>query len=158
MANRNQTNKGDPRCLGDRGLRPEEIVPPEVYARLGERMRQKGRPRRPGLGRSEQSLVRCYWYRKGKDGRLVGVRWLTQSRVVDKAEWVPGWEGKWIRGWVIWGQEYLETRVGVGEKYWKLMRLVDGEGEGKGQGEGGRLSQGTAIAWPQEREVGSGSG
>jgi len=128
---------GDPRTLGNAGLRPEEIVDGEVLAKLGKRFqkasnREWRKGTNPMRGKRERMQVRCYWYKQTADGLLVPVKQLTTSRVVDRVEWVAGPNGpaggpKWIRGWVVWGRglELEEVRKEIGDRYWKMIRLVD---------------------------------
>lgn len=156
---RTYNGKGDPRCLGDAGLRPEQIVPPAVYKALGRRFRKtRGRMDRR-VWKTGAMQVRCYWYRIGPgdgDGgprgpQMIPQGQITKSRIVDKVEYVPGYEAQgWIRGWVIWAGEYVEIRKFMGERYWKMLRLL-GEGErrpgyyGKGIWKG--IGAGRPIAW-----------
>lgn len=153
--------KGDPRCLGDAGLRPEQIVPLAVYKALGKRFRKtRGRMDRR-VWKTGAMQVRCYWYRIGPGegaglglGGLIPQGQITKSRIVDKVEYVPGYEAQgWIRGWVIWAGEYVEVRKFMGEKYWKMFRLL-GDGERRqGYGQGNRgigargIGAGRPIAW-----------
>ena len=136
--------KGDPRCLGDQGLRPAQIVSPEVYKALGKRFRKtRGRMDRVRW-KTGAMRVRCYWYQLDQTGGLIPRGYITTSRIVDKVEFVPGRDPELIRGWVIWGGEYVEVRKWMGERYWKLMKLI-------GDGDKDRsIGRGRVIAWPQE--------
>ena len=167
---RTYNGKGDPRCQGDSGLRPAQIVPPEVYQSLGKRFRKTKARMDTRRGRNRMK-VRCYWYRRGDDGKLIGIGSMVASRVVDRVEWVDPVKG-WIRGWVIWAGEYVEVRKFMGEKYWKLLRLVE-EGDGNGDGDksqGGQrdvegykpsytwIGRGKPIGWDRGDGDGDGGG
>jgi len=146
---------GDPRTLGNAGLRPEEIVDGEVLAKLGKRFqkasnREWRKGTNPMRGKRERMQVRCYWYQLVPEtGQLVPVKQLTTSRVVDRVEWVRPEDpaSQWIRGWVVWGRglELEEVRKEIGDKYWKMIRLV--EPADLPLGKSRLLGWGQAIDW-----------
>lgn len=149
---RKYNGKGDPRCLGDLGLEPGQRVPGETLARIGERFRARMERGWRKTGPRGKMQVRCYWYQQSPEGLLVPVRQITTARVVDEVDWVNQAEpdSKWIKGWVVWGREYVEVRKEIGDRYWKTMRLVgEGEWDGKAATKSRSLDWGRVIEWPR---------
>ena len=143
--------KGDPRCLGDAGLRPDQVVSQAQYQALGKRF-QKLRPRAKGWrSRGRNAMrVRGYWYQQDQDGKLIPIREMTRPRVVSEIEFADR-ESGWIRGWCSWGGKWVEVRKYLGEKVWKILLLAD-DGNTNSEEEdihgGTRHYRGRPIAWP----------
>jgi hypothetical protein len=149
---RKYNGKGDPRCLGDAGLTEEQRVDKGTLARIGERFKARMERGWRKAGPRGRMGVRCYWYRQdGDTGLLIPVRQLTLDRVVDNPEWVRPDDpaSRWIRGWVVWGMEYVEVRKEIGDRYWKTMRLVADPGDQPLE-KSRALDWGQVIQWPRE--------